>query len=123
MVKVKTLEERIAVMQAAADGKAIECRGCTGKVYCETHYPAWNWSEYDYRVKGDFSDVDMGRLFGRRVHGKNVPVSKIVTEVSQNRKTVVVGVNAVNVTIESLDEHYTMDGGVSIKDFLLAKEE
>ena len=48
-----TLNEMIAVMQAAAEGKDIECSGkyLKEKLWRKTSNPAWNWSSYDYRVK------------------------------------------------------------------------
>lgn len=49
----KTLEEMIAVMQAAAEGKPIECKYTD--LYNQDQWltvvePTWNWDLYDYRV-------------------------------------------------------------------------
>lgn len=46
-----TLQEKIAVMQAFADGKAIECSPFGPADWAPVSSPAWNWDEYDYRVK------------------------------------------------------------------------
>lgn len=49
---MKTTEEMIEVMQAYVDGKTVEC--CTintGDDWCAIHYPSWDWSCCDYRVK------------------------------------------------------------------------
>lgn len=46
---MKTLQEKIAVMQAAAEGKAIEI--WDGAMWCNIVDPGWNWSTCDYRVK------------------------------------------------------------------------
>ena len=55
---MKTIQEMISVMQAAQEGKAIECT-LLGKN--EWSPPdafetwAWNWNEFDYRVKPESS--------------------------------------------------------------------
>lgn len=50
---MKSLKEKIEVMQAAADGKKIEIRekrqGCQWTTY--NGEPSWNWYDYEYRVK------------------------------------------------------------------------
>ncbi len=45
--------EKIKVMQAFCDGKTIECRNqsISNYTYDRSTYPAWNWSQFDYRVK------------------------------------------------------------------------
>lgn len=54
---MKTLAEKIAVMQAAAEGKPIEGRFRPNSVTDEERNweqltnPNWNWSVWDYRVK------------------------------------------------------------------------
>ena len=47
---MKTIEEKIAVMQAYADGKKIE-ESYFGRSWTETTNPAWQWVNYDYRIK------------------------------------------------------------------------
>ena len=47
---MKTLQEKIAVMQAAAEGKAIEIWD-ERRVWCNIVDPGWNWATCDYRVK------------------------------------------------------------------------
>ena len=50
----KSLDEMIAVMQAARDGKRIEClylrRSDSEWIHVQAH-PLWNWEMFDYRVK------------------------------------------------------------------------
>lgn len=47
-----TLDEQIAVMQAAKEGKPIQYRVDIGNGKWEDcHAPAWNWTACDYRVK------------------------------------------------------------------------
>lgn len=47
---MKTLQEKIAVMQAAADGKEIQFRRYSNLTWIDT-VPEWDWYTYDYRVK------------------------------------------------------------------------
>ena len=52
-IDTSTIEGKIAVMQAFADGKKIEVRwrhGAKGSP-CATSHPGWNWADYDYRIK------------------------------------------------------------------------
>ena len=46
---MKTLEEKIAVMQHYTNGGEVEFRE-TGK-WIQTPVPVWNWSLFDYRIK------------------------------------------------------------------------
>jgi len=51
---MSTLAEKIAVMQAHADGKVIQFRGssCHGPhVWTDVLQPLWAWNSRDYRVK------------------------------------------------------------------------
>lgn len=53
---MKTLEERIEVMQAALDGKEVEFMYTDGdsadwRTHRDIGKCTWNWSSYDYRVK------------------------------------------------------------------------
>jgi hypothetical protein len=57
--EMKTLDEMIAVMQAAKEGKQIQsrpykCSCCKPPKECtwrDDNNPAWNWRIHDYRVK------------------------------------------------------------------------
>jgi len=63
---MKTLEEKIEVMQAALAGAEIECKD-NDEEECAWQYannPCWGWDEVDYRIKPenkqvpfDFSDI------------------------------------------------------------------
>lgn len=48
-----TSEEMIVVIKAHAEGKKIECSRADqcGSVWTQTHSPAWNFVDYDYRIK------------------------------------------------------------------------
>ena len=74
---MKTIEEKIAVMQAFAEGKEIECAelGLINKSWMLTINPVWNWSKYDYRVKTEheyipFTFEDAKQLIGKIVKSK-----------------------------------------------------
>lgn len=47
----KTLQEKIAVMQAAAEGKTIQTRYHSSTADWRDCSPLWDWDAYDYRVK------------------------------------------------------------------------
>jgi hypothetical protein len=46
-----TLDEMIAVMQAAADGKVIEASRKAAGNWIQVNNLLWNWTDFDYRVK------------------------------------------------------------------------
>lgn len=48
---MKTIQEKIAVMQAFADGKKIETKSFERNYWADTIIPVWNWHCFDYRVK------------------------------------------------------------------------
>lgn len=72
-----TTKEMIAVMQASEEGKTIEYRisrisdPAAKDEWDENQAPAWNWSEYDYRVKPEPREIkiwcgpegELGRFF------------------------------------------------------------
>ena len=75
---MKTLEEKIAVMQAFKDGKEIEfAPNCfTNKIWNYTRDPIWNWFENEYRVKPTpeyipFTFEDAEFLIGKVVKSKD----------------------------------------------------
>ena len=75
---MKTIEEKIAVMQAYADGKEIEfAPNCfTNKIWNYTRDPIWNWFENEYRVKPTteyipFTFEDSEFLIGKVVKSKD----------------------------------------------------
>ena len=47
---MKTTKEKIAIMQAHADGKEIEYSFIKDSWYDDKN-PCWNWVDYNYRVK------------------------------------------------------------------------
>lgn len=51
---MKTLQEKIAVMRAALDGKPVEFRDRFGSEWARLENPkdlGWNWDKFDFRVK------------------------------------------------------------------------
>ena len=46
-----TTEEKIKVMQAHIDGEYIEFRIKGEEVWEDCGIPAWNWQEFEYRIK------------------------------------------------------------------------
>ena len=48
---MKTLKEKIEIMQAALDGEEIEVYSTIGNDWVKTNVPVWNWDNYDYRIK------------------------------------------------------------------------
>lgn len=53
---MKSLKEKIEVMQAALDGKPIEAKYCAAKrhgifEFSPVNDPVWNWDECDYRIE------------------------------------------------------------------------
>ena len=71
---MKTLKEKIEVMQAALAGAKIETVELEKENWSVVH-PFWNWMTFDYRVKPenkqvpyDFSDAE--NLIGRKFKNK-----------------------------------------------------
>lgn len=50
---MKDIKEKIAVMQAFADGKKIETKSFERNYWADTLIPVWNWHCFDYRVKAE----------------------------------------------------------------------
>lgn len=48
---MKTIEEMIAVMQAAKEGKKIEVYDSLKQIWIDAEHPCWDWDAEDYRVK------------------------------------------------------------------------
>ena len=46
-----TLREKIEVMQAFERGEEIEHRDKLNNIWCDSNFPAWNWKEFEYRIK------------------------------------------------------------------------
>lgn len=84
---MKTIEEKIAVMQAFVDGGQIEYYDITKKSWIETSDPSWNWSLTDYRVKEEskqpeyvpFTFEDAEFLIGKVVIHKSGTEIRLIT--------------------------------------------
>lgn len=59
---MKTIQEKIAIMQAFAEGKTIQCKYIDNWV--DIPHPRWNWDYFDYRVKERKFEV------GKKYRGK-----------------------------------------------------
>ena len=46
-----TLAEKIAIMQAYTDGKAVQYYNISKNVWKDAVSPTWDWFTYEYRVK------------------------------------------------------------------------
>ena len=104
---MKTLKEKIEVMQAALAGAKIETVELEKENWSVVH-PFWNWMTFDYRVKPenkqvpyDFSDAE--NLIGRKVRHKEKKSVSIITCVD-NDSTVMIQGNWVN--MKDLEEEY-----------------
>ena len=64
---MKTLKEKIAIMQAYEDGKELEVAsiGRTFKDISVT--PTWNWQVFDYRIKDEYRDIKRAYSEGARI--------------------------------------------------------
>jgi len=78
---MKTLEQKIEVMQAALDGKEIECvmSRCPDCLWVESKQ-TWDWHGFDYRIKKEPIErymvvFDDGRNSGRTYRSKEEAVS------------------------------------------------
>lgn len=106
---MKTLEEKIEVMQAALAGAEIECKD-NDEEECEWQYannPCWGWDEVDYRIKPenkqvpfDFNDAES--LIGRKVRDKEERSLFIITSVDKDSAVIIRG-NCVNMKDLSKD--------------------
>lgn len=50
---MEKIEEKIAVMQAYADGKEIEFQVKGDNRWIDATAPVWNWNAFEYRIKQD----------------------------------------------------------------------
>lgn len=105
---MKTLKEKIEVMQAYLDGKTIQ-----GSVdgnwtdWKSKNDPQFNWGSFDYRIKPenkqvpyDFSDAES--LIGRKVRDKEERSLFIITSVDKDSAVIIRG-NCVNMKDLSKD--------------------
>lgn len=110
---MKTIQEMIAVMQAYADGKEIELApNCyTNKIWKDTSNPAWDWNQFDYRVKEEpkqpeyipFSFEDAEQLVGKVIKSKDENWIELLTFFDEDYTS--------NITYEALLRDYTfLDG-------------
>jgi hypothetical protein len=64
---MKTVKEMMAVMQAWLDGRKIEVKPNTERVWNEVGMPQWDWYNCDYRIKPE--DVKV-YLYRSRITGE-----------------------------------------------------
>lgn len=108
---MKTIEEKIAVMQAFREGKEIQLRLLIDSKYYDCKNPGWNWDNYDYRVKGEpkqpeyipFSFEDWEIMVDRIVKHKTKPIIEKLTSFFDD------SVNAIFYN-ELLEEFTFLDG-------------
>ena len=59
---MKTLAEKIEIMQACLDGKTIESMFANGDYWCPITNPKFNWENCDYRVKVIKPSIDWSHV-------------------------------------------------------------
>ena len=107
-VDMKTLKEKIAVMQAFADGREIEYYYPSTEKWYKTKDPVWDWNTNDYRVKESpeyipFTFEDAEFLIGKAVKSRDEKWIEILTWASENGTS--------DITYETLLDEYTfLDG-------------
>lgn len=87
---MKTTQEKIAVMQAFAEGKQIEYakRHFVNKSWTSTIEPVWNWCENEYRIKTEpeyvpFTFEDAVFLIGKVVKCKTQDYTVMITSCTE----------------------------------------
>lgn len=110
---MKTIEEKIAVMQAFADGKEIEnCPLELSGHWLNCSQPLWDWKSYDHRVKEEepkapkyvhFTFEDAEFLIGKVVKSKDEKWIEMLTWASENETS--------NITYEALLRDFTFIDG------------
>ena len=95
---MKTLEEKIEVMQACLDGKTIEIfeDGIWNDWKANRQFPDFNWTDFDYRIKPenkqvpfDFSDAE--HLINRKVRLKGKRGLHIINSVDDDSSIMIHG--------------------------------
>lgn len=91
---MKTIEEKISVMQAFAEGKEIEriIKSIGGLCWVLDPTPSWNWYSFDYRVKEEpkqpeyipFTFEDAEHLIGKSVKHKKDSWVEVITYCNKN---------------------------------------
>ena len=91
---MKTIQEKIAVMQAFAEGKTIEYSIISDKLedWIITESPFWDWIRIDYRVKEEpkqpeyipFTFEDAEFLIGKPVKHKKDSWVEVITYCNEN---------------------------------------
>lgn len=86
---MKAIKEKIAVMQAYADGKEIEACNSKSTGYYLCIEPHWDWSSWDYRIKPKapeyipFTFEDAEFLIGRLVKCKTQDYTAMIISCTQ----------------------------------------
>ena len=58
---MKTIDEMVAVMTAARDGKPVQFKPAHSPLWQDTITPNWNWAASDYRIKPEPKRVPLVR--------------------------------------------------------------
>ena len=84
---MKTLEEKIEVMQADLAGKEIECKYYSDDVWENGANSIFNWGKYDYRIKPEnkqvpFDNSDYESKLGKKFrHAAHFEFTGILTSI------------------------------------------
>lgn len=109
---MKTIQEKIAVMQAAADGKKIQCSQARVGVWVNTEIPLWDWNNYDYQIKPE------PKL--RPWNPEEVPVGAICDGqwiLGKKRPSLIVSVEGTCFCYCGRDKIYTVTFEAALRDF------
>lgn len=50
---IMSTEEKIKIMQAYTEGKAIQSKAVIGDQWCDDTKPTWDWNHFEYRIKSE----------------------------------------------------------------------
>lgn len=107
------LKEMIAVMQAAQEGKKIECRRLTSENWIELIHPHWDWEDCEYRVKPETKVRPYANakefLEAKKEHGPYVYQNGVYDIVSQIHNYGVM-IDKADVSYRKLLEYQWQDG-------------
>jgi len=107
-MKLEETIEAIRVMDAWVKGKSIECAERNNLKWGETLSPAWNWSNYTYRIKPT--------LKLRPWTADEVPLGVWVRLKNLNKtRSMIVSVAAFNLEIAFNEYEHSTDGGKTWK--------
>jgi hypothetical protein len=116
---MKTLKEKIAVMQAAAEGKNIQSRFCESDDYTNDDTGIFNWQSFDYRVKPEpepkryrpYTLEELKGIIGKTVMSKDESTHGIITGVANFNSDILMSVGSFGFYVNMFLEKFVhLDG-------------